>query len=89
MLEFNNKNDGKNINVNVKQNCNRSYDNPLNNLVTQVPQHKELQTFNFNPYSPRHNIYYVSEIARAYKEAKSLAREHILSSMRILRVLEN
>ena len=63
--------------------------NPLGNFVTQVPQFKELHTFNFNPYSPRHNLYYVSEIVRAYKEDRSLAREHILSSMHILRLLEN
>lgn len=34
-----------------------------------MPKHnKDLQTFAHNPYSPRHNMYYVSEITRAYKE---------------------
>ena len=32
----------------------------LKGLVTQVPQQKDLKYFDFNPYSPRSNIYYVS-----------------------------
>lgn len=41
----------------------------LKGIVTQVPkQNKELHSLNFNPYSPRHNMYYVSEVTRAYKD---------------------
>ena len=48
---------------------------------------KELHNFDYNPYSPRHNMYYVSEITRAYKEDKSLAREHLLTSMQLLKIM--
>ena len=48
--------------------------NKLTEIVTSVPEHKELHTFERDPYSPKHNIYYVSEIVRAYKDVKSLAR---------------
>lgn len=41
----------------------------------------------FDPYSPRHNVYYVSEIVRAYKEENSLAREHLVSSIQLLKML--
>jgi hypothetical protein len=41
-----------------KNNTNGS--SALKGLVTQVPQHKDLRYFDFNPYSPRNNIYYVS-----------------------------
>ena len=56
----------------------------LDDLVTQVPERKELHTFVQNPYSPRHNIYYVSEVVRAYKDSKSLAREHVHTSLQIM-----
>lgn len=62
---------------------------PLKGLVTQVPQHKELRYFDFNPYSPRSNTYYVSEVLKAYKEEKSQVREHLLSSMHLLKTLES
>ena len=62
---------------------------PLGGLVTQVAEHKELHTFEKNPYSPNHNIYYVSEIVRAYKEEKSLAREHLFTSLQVFRMLQN
>lgn len=39
----------------------------LKGLVTQVPHHHNLKTFEFNPYSPRNNIYYVSEVLKAYR----------------------
>ncbi len=67
----------------------RSVDTPLKQFITQVPQHKDLHSFTQNPYSPRHSIYYVSEILRAYKEEKSLAREHILSSIEYLRMFHH
>ena len=60
----------------------------LKDLVTKVPDHSDLHTFQANPYSPRHNVYYVSELVRAYKDEQSLAREHLLTSLNILRVLE-
>ena len=37
-------------------------------MVSQVSYHKKFQPMAFDPYSPRHNVYYVSEIVRAYKE---------------------
>ena len=48
--------------------------NGLKDLVTKVPEQAKFHTFNSNPYSPRHNIYYVSEVVRAYKDQQSLAR---------------
>ena len=61
----------------------------LNGLVTQVPQHAQLHSFNTNPYSPRHNVYYVSELVRAINDERSLAREHLVTSLNILKNLEN
>jgi hypothetical protein len=60
----------------------------LKGLVTQVPEQAELRTFNSNPYSPRHNVYYVSELIRAYQDEKSLAREHLVTSLNVLKLLE-
>ena len=60
----------------------------LKGLVTQVPEQAELRTFNSNPYSPRHNLYYVSELIRAYQDEKSLAREHLVTSLNVLKLLE-
>lgn len=59
----------------------------LKEFITQVPEHKELHTFDKDPYSPRHNIYYISEIIKSYKDEKSLAREHLLTSLHILKIL--
>lgn len=56
----------------------------LDDLVTKVPERKELHSFDKNPYSPRHNIYYVSEIVRAYEDPKSIAREHLHTSLQIM-----
>jgi hypothetical protein len=62
----------------------------LKGIVTQVPkQNKELHSLAFNPYSPRHNLYYVSEVTRAYKDEKSLVREHLLTSIHILNIMES
>ena len=47
---------------------------PLKELVSQVSYEKKLKPMAFDPYSPRHNVYYVSEIVRAYKEENSLPR---------------
>lgn len=60
----------------------------LRGLVTQVPQQKDLKYFDSNPYSPRSSVYYVSEVAKAYKEERSIAREHLISSMQLLRTME-
>ena len=61
----------------------------LSLLVTSVPEHKELHTFDKNPYSPKHNVYYISEIIKSYRDDKSLGREHLLTSLHIFKVLEN
>ena len=42
-----------------------------------------------SPYSTRNNTYYVSEIIKNYKDRRSAAREHIISSLQILKALEN
>ena len=57
-----------------KQEEKKKKTNKLTEIVTSVPEHKELHTFERDPYSPKHDIYYVSEIVRAYKDVKSLAR---------------
>jgi hypothetical protein len=54
-----------------------------------VPEHGELHSFEKDPYSPRHNVYYVSEMVKSYLDEKSLAREHLLTSLHILKILEN
>jgi hypothetical protein len=56
-------------------------------VVSQVTCKKNLKPLSFDPYSPRHNVYYVSEIVRAYKEEISLAREHLISSIQFLKML--
>lgn len=62
----------------------------LSRLVTTVPKPKEAVGFSTNPYSPRgHNIYYVSELIRAVSEPNSLAKEHVKSAIRILKMLES
>lgn len=58
-------------------------------MVTSFPEHKELHTFEKDPYSPKHNIYYISEIVKSYKDDKSLGREHLLTSLHIFKILEN
>lgn len=65
-------------------------ENILKGIVTQMPkQNRDLHSFDHNPYSPRHNMYYVSEITRAYKEEKSIAREHLLTSIQLLKIMDN
>ena len=53
-----------------------------------MPQHAQLHTFTNNPYSPRHKIYYVSELVRAYKDERSLAREHLNTTLNILKIID-
>lgn len=52
-----------------------------------MPEKTDYHIFNSNPYSPRHNTYYVSELVRAYLDERSLAREHLTSSLNILKIL--
>ena len=59
----------------------------LKQFVTQVPEHRELHSFDKDPYSPQQHTYYVSEIVKSYKDEKSLAREHLLTSLHIFRIL--
>lgn len=73
----------ENKNKTVKENKK----DPLKEVVSQVSYKKNLKPMAFDPYSPRHNTYYVSEIVRAYKEENSLAREHLVSSMQLLKML--
>jgi hypothetical protein len=61
----------------------------LKQLVTSMPEHKDVHTFERDPYSPKHNIYYISEIIKTYKDDKSLGREHLLTSLHIFKILEN
>lgn len=56
-------------------------------MVSQVNYKKNLKPFAFDPYSPRHNTYYVSEVVRAYKEENSIAREHLVNSIQLLKML--
>jgi hypothetical protein len=48
-----------------------------------------LHSFENNPYSPNHNIYYISEIIKSYRDEKSIGREHLLTSLHIMKILEN
>lgn len=60
----------------------------ISSLVQSVPKPKDSHGFETNPYSPRkHNIYYVSEIIRAISDKNSLAREHLVGSMKIIKFL--
>jgi hypothetical protein len=61
----------------------------ISSLVQSVPKPKECHGFETNPYSPRkHNTYYVSEIVRAIGDRNSIAREHLVGSIKILKFLE-
>jgi hypothetical protein len=53
-----------------------------------VTEGENYQPANFNPYSPRHNIYYISEIIKFYKDDRSLAREHITMSAQYLKIFD-
>lgn len=55
----------------------------------QVPENTNLKSPSFNPYSPRHSNYYISEIIKNYKDPKSNAREHLTTSLQILKAMEN
>lgn len=58
--------------------------------MQSVPKPKDSHGFETNPYSPRkHNVYYVSEIVKAISDKNSLAREHLVGSIKILHFLEN
>ena len=55
----------------------------------QIPEPKVVHQLTENPYSPRSNLYYVSEVAKTYKDDNSLAKVHIVQSLQIMRTLEN
>lgn len=57
--------------------------------MIQVPENGELHLPAFNPYSPRSQTYYVSEVIKNYKDLKSTVREHLATSIQILKTLEN
>ncbi len=57
--------------------------------MTQVNEGKDYVGCNFNPYSPKHHTYYVSEILKFYQEDRSLAREHIAMSAQYLKIFNN
>lgn len=57
--------------------------------MSQIPEPKAVHHLTENPYSPRSNVYYVSEVAKTYKDDNSLAKVHIVQSLQILRTLEN
>jgi hypothetical protein len=61
----------------------------LKKFVTQVNEGKDYLAPSFNPYSPRNNIYYVSEILKFHKDDRSLAREHIAMSAQYIRAFES
>jgi hypothetical protein len=60
----------------------------LNVLITKMPELQDLRTFDTNPYSPRNSTYYVSELVKAYRDELSLPREHLLTSLHIMKLLE-
>lgn len=60
----------------------------LRSFVTQVTEGENYQPCNTNPYSPRHNLYYISEIIKYYKNDRSLAREHITMSAQYLKIFD-
>lgn len=59
----------------------------MQQVVSQVNCNKQLKSFSFNPYSQSNNIYYVSEILKAYKHENTLARDHLINSLNQLKVL--
>lgn len=61
----------------------------LRGLVTQVPESTSTHVLLQNPYSPRSHNYYLSEVVKHYKDSKSAAREHLATSIQILKTLEN
>jgi hypothetical protein len=61
----------------------------LKGLVIQVPENEGVREAVLNPYSPRSPTYYVSEVAKSYREPRSAAREHLTQSLQILKTLEN
>ena len=60
----------------------------LRQFVTQVNEGKDYAPCSFNPYSPRNNIYYVSQILKFHKDERTLARQHIMTSAQYLKVFE-
>ena len=61
----------------------------LKKFVTQVSEGEDYVAPTFDPYSPRHHVYYVSEVVKCYKDPRSLARDHIQMSSQYLKVFRN
>lgn len=56
-------------------------------FVSQVTACPTASAFASNAYSSATSTYYISEVVRSYKVAKSAAREHLISSVNILKAL--
>jgi hypothetical protein len=56
--------------------------------VIQVPENQEFHKPEENPYSPRNSTYYVSEVIKNYRDPKSSVKEHLDTSLQILKALE-
>jgi hypothetical protein len=61
----------------------------LKQMVSQVSCPKNVKAITTNPYSTRHNIYYISELVKAYLEPNSLVREHLITSFHQLKALKD
>lgn len=56
-------------------------------FVSQVTACPTASAFASNAYASATSTYYLSEVVRSYKVAKSAAREHLISSVNILKAL--
>lgn len=41
----------------------------------------------FDQYSQKSNIYYVTEVVRTHKDENSIARDHLVGSLQLLKML--
>jgi hypothetical protein len=53
----------------------------------QVPETKSVPVSNVNECSPSNSTYYLSEVLKSYKDAQSPVREHLTTSLQILKAL--
>ena len=56
-------------------------------FVSQVTEHPSASAYVSNAYASAGSTYYLSEVLKSYKVAKSAAREHLISSVNILKAL--
>ena len=61
----------------------------LGGMVTQMPEHPSVMPPAADPYSLSYSQYYVSEVLRTYQDPSSTAREHLTTSLQILKSMEN